>query len=173
MDPGKGRSLGLRQRNQTEKPSTSVQPGRAMLNFCERETKKLIRGEASVDVSGAGQGGGGGGGACGMGTRFPGKQSPCWQSTLHFRTHLFTVSWSRGQVCLGTSTHVSREAARELPGKRRCPWVDAGCQLPPPSPRPGSFLRSSPPWTVSCQPLLVEQDSLFPAPWSPRGLWTT
>lgn len=70
-DPDGSVPLGLRQRNQTEKPSTGTYNREAMLNFCEKETKKLIQREMSVDVSegeqrgkgeGGGRGGGGGGG---------------------------------------------------------------------------------------------------------------
>lgn len=63
-DPDGSVPLGLRQRNQTEKPSTGTYNREAMLNFCEKETKKLIQREMSVDVSegeqrGKGEGGGG------------------------------------------------------------------------------------------------------------------
>ncbi|XP_069401186.1 leiomodin-1 isoform X2 [Ovis canadensis] len=49
VDPDGSVPLGLCQRNQTEKPSTGAYNREAMLNFCERETKKLIQREASVD----------------------------------------------------------------------------------------------------------------------------
>ncbi|KAM9706494.1 leiomodin-1 [Dama dama] len=49
VDPDGSVPLGLRQRNQTEKPSTGTYNREAMLNFCEKETKKLIQREASVD----------------------------------------------------------------------------------------------------------------------------
>lgn len=61
VDPDGSVPLGLRQRNQTEKPSTGAYNREAMLNFCEKETKKLIQREASVDVSGEGMGGSWGG----------------------------------------------------------------------------------------------------------------
>lgn len=48
-DPDGSVPLGLRQRNQTEKPSTGTYNREAMLNFCEKETKKLIQREMSVD----------------------------------------------------------------------------------------------------------------------------
>ncbi|XP_055274864.1 leiomodin-1 [Moschus berezovskii] len=48
-DPDGSVPLGLRQRNQTEKPPTGTYNREAMLNFCEKETKKLIQREASVD----------------------------------------------------------------------------------------------------------------------------
>lgn len=71
-DPDGSVPLGLRQRNQTEKPSTGTYNREAMLNFCEKETKKLIQREMSVDVSegeqrGKGEGGGRGGGRGGRG----------------------------------------------------------------------------------------------------------
>lgn len=50
-DPDGSIPVGLRQRNQTEKPATGVYNREAMLNFCEKETKKLIQRELSVDVS--------------------------------------------------------------------------------------------------------------------------
>lgn len=59
VDPDGSVPVGLRQRNQTEKSSTGVYNREAMLNFCEKETKKLIQREMSIDVSGAGGGGGG------------------------------------------------------------------------------------------------------------------
>nr|XP_020747862.1 leiomodin-1 [Odocoileus virginianus texanus] len=49
VDPDGSVPLGLRQRNQTEKPSTGAYNREAMLNFCEKETKKLIQREASMD----------------------------------------------------------------------------------------------------------------------------
>ena len=56
VDPDGSVPVGLRQRNQTEKLSTGAYNREAMLNFCEKETKKLIQREASVDVSGEGVG---------------------------------------------------------------------------------------------------------------------
>ncbi|XP_025314335.3 leiomodin-1 [Canis lupus dingo] len=50
-DPDGSIPVGLRQRNQTEKPATGVYNREAMLNFCEKETKKLIQRELSVDES--------------------------------------------------------------------------------------------------------------------------
>ncbi|XP_057385260.1 leiomodin-1 [Balaenoptera acutorostrata] len=49
VDPDGSVPVGLRQRNQTEKPSTGVYNREAMLNFCEKETKKLIQREMSID----------------------------------------------------------------------------------------------------------------------------
>lgn len=54
--------MGLLQRNQTEKQSTGAYNREAMLNFCEKETKKLIQREMSVDVSDHSPGGKGDGG---------------------------------------------------------------------------------------------------------------
>uniref|UniRef100_G3UDZ2 Leiomodin-1 n=1 Tax=Loxodonta africana TaxID=9785 RepID=G3UDZ2_LOXAF len=51
VDPDGSIPVGLRQRNQTEKPSTGVYNREAMLNFCEKETKKLIQREMSMDES--------------------------------------------------------------------------------------------------------------------------
>ncbi|XP_057584168.1 leiomodin-1 [Hippopotamus amphibius kiboko] len=48
-DPDASVPVGLRQRNQTEKPSSGAYDREAMLNFCEKETKKLIQREMSVD----------------------------------------------------------------------------------------------------------------------------
>ncbi|XP_061043242.1 leiomodin-1 [Eubalaena glacialis] len=49
VDPDGSVPVGLRQRNQTEKLSTGVYNREAMLNFCEKETKKLIQREMSMD----------------------------------------------------------------------------------------------------------------------------
>lgn len=51
VDPDGSIPVGLRQRNQTEKPSTGVYNREAMLNFCEKETKKLLQREMSMDES--------------------------------------------------------------------------------------------------------------------------
>ncbi|XP_066095393.1 leiomodin-1 [Saccopteryx bilineata] len=51
VDPDSSVPVGLRQRNQTEKPSTGTYNREAMLNFCEKETKKLIQRELSMDES--------------------------------------------------------------------------------------------------------------------------
>ncbi|XP_021572799.1 leiomodin-1 [Carlito syrichta] len=51
VDPDGSVPVGLRQRNQTEKQSTGVYNREAMLNFCEKETKKLIQREMSMDES--------------------------------------------------------------------------------------------------------------------------
>ncbi|XP_038235948.1 leiomodin-1 isoform X1 [Dermochelys coriacea] len=48
-DPDGNIPLGLRQRNQTDKHSTGLYNREAMLNYCEKETKKLIQRELSVD----------------------------------------------------------------------------------------------------------------------------
>ncbi|KAB1258961.1 Leiomodin-1 [Camelus dromedarius] len=50
VDPDGSVPVGLRQRNQTEKLSTGVYNREAMLNFCEKETKKLIQRETSTDA---------------------------------------------------------------------------------------------------------------------------
>ncbi|KAM6217312.1 leiomodin-1 [Rhynchocyon petersi] len=55
VDPDGSIPVGLRQRNQTEKQSTGVYNREAMLNFCEKETKKLIQREMSVDESKQGE----------------------------------------------------------------------------------------------------------------------
>ncbi|KAL2771054.1 leiomodin-1 [Daubentonia madagascariensis] len=51
VDPDGSVPVGLRQRNQTEKQSTGMYNREAMLNFCEKETKKLIQREMSMDES--------------------------------------------------------------------------------------------------------------------------
>ncbi|XP_016067071.1 PREDICTED: leiomodin-1 [Miniopterus natalensis] len=51
VDPDSSVPVGLRQRNQTEKPPTGAYSREAMLSFCEKETKKLIQRERSVDES--------------------------------------------------------------------------------------------------------------------------
>ncbi|XP_062067572.1 leiomodin-1 isoform X1 [Lepus europaeus] len=51
VDPDGSIPVGLRQRDQTDKQSTGVYNREAMLNFCEKETKKLIQREMSVDES--------------------------------------------------------------------------------------------------------------------------
>uniref|UniRef100_A0A8C4MQ67 Leiomodin-1 n=2 Tax=Equus asinus TaxID=9793 RepID=A0A8C4MQ67_EQUAS len=51
VDPDGSIPVGLLQRNQTEKQSTGAYNREAMLNFCEKETKKLIQREMSVDES--------------------------------------------------------------------------------------------------------------------------
>ncbi|XP_057364111.1 leiomodin-1 [Manis pentadactyla] len=51
VDPDGSIPVGLRQRNQTEKLSTGMYNREAMLNFCEKETKKLIQREMSMDES--------------------------------------------------------------------------------------------------------------------------
>ncbi|XP_039389091.1 leiomodin-1 isoform X3 [Mauremys reevesii] len=48
-DPDGNIPVGLRQRNQTDKHSTGLYNREAMLNYCEKETKKLIQRELSVD----------------------------------------------------------------------------------------------------------------------------
>lgn len=50
VDPDGSVPVGLRQRNQTEKPATGSYDREAMLTFCEKETKKLIQRELSQDV---------------------------------------------------------------------------------------------------------------------------
>lgn len=50
IDPDPHVPVGLRQRNQTDKvPSRGYDRG-AMLDYCERQTKRLIRRELSVEV---------------------------------------------------------------------------------------------------------------------------
>ncbi|KAM5237643.1 leiomodin-1 [Ctenodactylus gundi] len=49
VDPDGTIPVGLRQRNQTDKQSTGTYNREAMLNFCEKETKKLIQREMSID----------------------------------------------------------------------------------------------------------------------------
>ncbi|XP_021097953.1 leiomodin-1 isoform X1 [Heterocephalus glaber] len=48
-DPDGSIPVGLLQRNQTDKQSTGLYNREAMLNFCEKETKKLIQREMSMD----------------------------------------------------------------------------------------------------------------------------
>uniref|UniRef100_K7G579 Leiomodin-1 n=1 Tax=Pelodiscus sinensis TaxID=13735 RepID=K7G579_PELSI len=48
-DPDGNIPVGLRQRNQTDKQSTGLFNREAMLNYCEKESKKLIQRELSVD----------------------------------------------------------------------------------------------------------------------------
>uniref|UniRef100_A0A8C8SCP4 Leiomodin-1 n=1 Tax=Pelusios castaneus TaxID=367368 RepID=A0A8C8SCP4_9SAUR len=48
-DPDGNIPVGFRQRNQTDKHSTGLYNREAMLNYCEKETKKLIQRELSVD----------------------------------------------------------------------------------------------------------------------------
>ena len=157
VDPDGSVPVGLRQRNQTEKPSTGAYNREAMLSFCEKETKKLIQREASVDVSGKGVGWAGRGRDAAVGARFPGKQTPCWQSTVTACTPLRRLLEQRPGV----------------PGHQH-PRITRGCWLPGGGGTlgwalsvasswlrtPGCFLPFLPPWTVSCQPLLVEQGSL-------------
>ncbi|XP_054569113.1 leiomodin-1 isoform X2 [Eptesicus fuscus] len=49
-DPDSSVPVGLRQRNQTDRPATGAYDREAMLSFCEETTKKLIRREMSLDV---------------------------------------------------------------------------------------------------------------------------
>lgn len=51
VDPDGSIPVGLRQRNQTDKQPSGSFNREAMLNFCEKESKKLIQREMSVDVS--------------------------------------------------------------------------------------------------------------------------
>ncbi|KAI5766282.1 LMOD1 [Gulo gulo luscus] len=51
VDPDGSIPVGLRQKNQTEKQSVGTYNREAMLNFCEKETKKLIQRELSMDES--------------------------------------------------------------------------------------------------------------------------
>ncbi|XP_038604670.1 leiomodin-1 [Tachyglossus aculeatus] len=55
VEPDRSVPVGLRQRNQTDKQSTGLYNREAMLNFCEKETKKLIQREMSVDESKLGE----------------------------------------------------------------------------------------------------------------------
>uniref|UniRef100_A0A6I8PGK2 Leiomodin 1 n=1 Tax=Ornithorhynchus anatinus TaxID=9258 RepID=A0A6I8PGK2_ORNAN len=55
VEPDRSVPVGLRQRNQTDKQSTGLYNREAMLNFCEKETKKLIQREMSVDESKPGE----------------------------------------------------------------------------------------------------------------------
>lgn len=50
IDPDPSVPVGLRQRNQTEKQPTRGYDREAMLDYCERETKKLIERELSFEV---------------------------------------------------------------------------------------------------------------------------
>ncbi|XP_075384962.1 leiomodin-1 [Tenrec ecaudatus] len=50
-DPDRSVPVGLRQRNQTDKPPTGVYNREAMLNFCGKESKKLLQREMSMDES--------------------------------------------------------------------------------------------------------------------------
>lgn len=161
VDPDGSVPLGLRQRNQTEKPSTGTYNREGMLNFCEKETKKLIQREASVDVSGEGMGGSWGGGGAGrgrdaaMGTCFPQKQSSCWQGTVIPCTPLRCLVERRPGV-LGPAPRITRGC--EPPGSGgTLGWALSVAFSWPCT--PGFFLPFLPPWTVSCQPLLVDQGS--------------
>lgn len=60
-DPDSSIAAGLRQRNQAERQPAGACPRDAMLSFCEKETKKLIQREPSVDVSALAGGRAGGG----------------------------------------------------------------------------------------------------------------
>lgn len=51
VDPDGSIPVGLRQRSQTEKAPTGAYNREAMLHFCEKETKKLLQREMSVDES--------------------------------------------------------------------------------------------------------------------------
>ncbi|XP_051060012.1 leiomodin-1 [Phodopus roborovskii] len=51
VDPDGSIPVGLRQRNQTDRPPSGTFNREAMLNFCEKETKKLIQREMSMDES--------------------------------------------------------------------------------------------------------------------------
>ncbi|MEJ1270099.1 leiomodin 1 (smooth muscle) [Cricetulus griseus] len=51
VDPDGSIPVGLRQRNQTDRPPSGTFNREAMLNFCEKETKKLIQREMSIDES--------------------------------------------------------------------------------------------------------------------------
>lgn len=51
VDPDGSIPVGLRQRNQTDKQPAGSFNREAMLNFCEKESKKLIQSEMSVDES--------------------------------------------------------------------------------------------------------------------------
>lgn len=50
IDPDPSVPVGLRQRNQTDKLPSRGYDREAMLDYCERETKKLIRRELSAEV---------------------------------------------------------------------------------------------------------------------------
>lgn len=50
IDPDPSVPVGLRQKNQTEKQPTRGYDREAMLDYCERETKKLIERELSFEV---------------------------------------------------------------------------------------------------------------------------
>uniref|UniRef100_A0A8B9GSL2 Leiomodin 2 (cardiac) b n=1 Tax=Astyanax mexicanus TaxID=7994 RepID=A0A8B9GSL2_ASTMX len=50
IDPDPSVPVGLRQRNQTDKQPTRGYDREAMLDYCERETKKLIERELSFEV---------------------------------------------------------------------------------------------------------------------------
>lgn len=51
VEPDGSIPVGLLQRNQTDKQSTGTYSREALLNFCEKETKKLIQREMSMDES--------------------------------------------------------------------------------------------------------------------------
>ncbi|XP_059136894.1 leiomodin-1 [Peromyscus eremicus] len=51
VDPDGSIPVGLRQRNQTDRQPSGTFNREAMLNFCEKETKKLIQREMSIDDS--------------------------------------------------------------------------------------------------------------------------
>ncbi|CAL8275553.1 unnamed protein product [Boreogadus saida] len=72
IDPDPGVPVGLRQRNQTEKTPSISYDRKAMLDFCEEETKKLIHRELSIEgepnTDGDGRGSESGPKGCGSST---------------------------------------------------------------------------------------------------------
>ncbi|XP_051509980.1 leiomodin-1-like [Myxocyprinus asiaticus] len=50
IDPDPNVPVGLRQRNQTEKVPSRGYNREAMLDYCERETKRLIQRELSTEI---------------------------------------------------------------------------------------------------------------------------
>lgn len=90
VDPDGSIPVGLRQRNLTDKQSTGVYNREAMLNFCEKETKKLIQREMSMDVSDTPWREGGGGRAGNPDSlarmHLSSEELFSWQSMERFRT---------------------------------------------------------------------------------------
>ena len=91
-----------------------------------------------------------------MGVCFPEKQSSCCQGTVIPCTPLRCLVEQRPDV-LGPAPCIMRSC--ELPGRGGALGWALSVAFSRPC-TPGFFLPFLPPWTVSCQPLLVDQGSL-------------